>query len=162
MRRLADVIRAEAALAACVERRRRELEVATALQKLLPSALGSQTSVADASRSELLLSAGTGAAATLLRHRAPEMLEGLAREGWKFTGIRIRVQVRSAATDRSKVYAKQMDRAAAAALRAGAAKIGDPALAAALGRLAGCAGSGSRNEQQPLQGIESQHAEQKK
>jgi hypothetical protein len=162
MRRLSDLIRAEAALASALERRSRELAVAALLRRLLPPTLGSQTNVGDASSPELLLLAASGAAAALLRHHGPKMLEGLAREGWKFTGIRIRVQARPAGVDRSKVYAKQMDRLAAATLRQGAAGIADPALAAALARLAARAGRGSENEEQPLQGVESEHAKEKK
>ncbi|HUH92318.1 MAG TPA: DciA family protein [Casimicrobiaceae bacterium] len=162
MRRLSDVIRAEAALASAVERRSRELAVAALLRKLLPPTLGSQTSVGDASTPELLLLTASGAATALLRHHAPKMLEGLTREGWKFTGIRIRVQARTLRADRSKVYAKQMDRLAAAALRHAAAGIADPALAAALLRLAGRAEGGSEDEEQPLEGIEGEHSKEKK
>lgn len=132
------------------------------LRSLLPPALGSQAKVGDASSSELLLLTAGGAAAALLRHHAPQMLEGLAREGWKFTGIRIRVQARPVGGHRSKVYAKQMDRAAAAALRQGAAGISDPGLAAALARLASRAGQASGDQEQPLEGVEGEHAKQKK
>jgi hypothetical protein len=162
MRRLADVIRAEAQLASALERRSREVAVVALLQRLLPPTLGAQTKVGDASSSELLLLAASGAAASLLRHHAPQMLEGLTREGWKFTGIRVRVQAWSVRADRSKVYAKQMDRAAAATLRAAAAKVGDPALAAALARLASRGRRDSEDEEQPLQGVEREHAEKKK
>lgn len=162
MRRLSDVIRAEGQLASALERRSRELAIAALLRKLLPPALGSQTKIGDASNPELLLLTASGAAAALLRHRAPQMLEGLTREGWKFTGIRIRVQARPDKADRSKVYAKQMDRAAAASLRKGAAGVADRALAAALARLAGCARQSSVDEQQPLDGVEGEHPEEKK
>jgi len=162
MRRLSDVIRAEAALASAVERRSRELALATLLRRLLPPTLGSQTDVGDASTPQLLLLTASGAAAALLRHHAPKMLEGLTREGWKFTGIRIRVQARSAAAGRNKVYAKQMDHLAAAALRRAAAKIGDPALAAALARLARHAARESQDEEQALERVEGEHAKEKK
>ena len=162
MRRLSDVIRAEAQLASALERRSREVAVVALLQRLLPATLGSQTKVGDASSSELLLLAASGAAAALLRHHAPQALEGLTREGWKFTGIRIRVQAWPVRADRSKVYAKQMDRVAAATLRAAAAKVADPALAAALTRLASRGRRGSEDEEQPLEGVEREHAKKEK
>jgi hypothetical protein len=124
--------------------------------------LASQTSVADATRPELLLATSTGAVAGLVRHHAPQLLEALGREGWKFTGIRIRVQVRPASADISKVYAKEMDPLAAAALLAGAEGIGDRGLAAALRRLAGRSARESRGKEQPLEGVEKEHARKEK
>ncbi len=162
VRPLRDVISAEAVLAGLLERRQRELAVLNRLQKLLPPALAAQISIADASRPELLLSTLTGAAATLARHRAPEILERLTREGWKFTGIRVRVQARPASLDTSKVYAKQMDKISAGALRDGAGRIRDPQLAAALRRLADHGTAGSEDQHKPFEGIENQHAKQEK
>lgn len=162
MRSLRDVLSGEATLSDALERRRRELTVLDHLQKALPPALVPRVSVADATRPELVLSVPTGAAATLVRHRAPELLETLARRGWKFTGIRIRVQARSARDDRSKLYAKQMDARAASALRRGAEAIADHNLAAALRRLADRAAEASEDEDGPLQRVEGQHPEQKK
>src|SRR5438874_13050884 len=94
MRPLRDVIFAEATLAGLLDRRRRDLAILDLLRKTLPPALANQVGVADAAGPELLLSTATGAAAALVRHRAPELLPSLAREGWKFTGIRVRVQAR--------------------------------------------------------------------
>ena len=162
MRPLRDVLSAEATLSDALERRRRELTVLDHLQKALPPALVPRVSVADASRPELVLSVPTGAAATLVRHRAPELLETLARRGWKFTGIRVRVQARSAPDDRSKLYAKQIGTKAASALRRGAEAIADRELAAVLRRLADRAEEVSEDEDRPLQRVERQHPEQKK
>jgi|SRR5690242_8425625 len=162
MRPLRDVISAEGALAGLLDRRRRELAVLKRLQSLLPPALAAQISIADASRAELLLHTASGAAASLLRHRAPEMLDTLLREGWKFTGIRIRVQARQPSADTSKVYAKQMDEISAGVLRETAEGIGDQALAAALKRLAARGTAALENEHQPLEGVEDQHAQKKK
>lgn len=162
VRTLRDVLSAETVLAASLDRRRRELAVLDQLQKTLPPALVPQVSVADASRPELTLSVPTGAAATLVRHRAPELLETLARRGWKFTGIRVRVQARSDRADTSKVYAKQMEPEAASALLRGAEKIADPNLAAALRRLARRGRPASEDQQETLQGVEGEDPEQKK
>ena len=160
VRTLRDVLSAETALAASLDRRRRELMVLDHLQKALPPALVPRISIADATRPELVLSVPTGATATLVRHRAPELLETLARRGWKFTGIRVRVQARSSRADTSKVYAKQMDAEAASALLRGAEKIADPRLAAALRRLASSAAA-SKDQQETFQSVESEYPEQK-
>ena len=162
MRPLRDVIFAEATLAGLLDRRRRDLAILDLLRKTLPPALASQVGVADATCPELLLSTASGAVAALLRHRAPELLQSLTREGWKFTGIRFRVQAHGIRTDRSKVYAKQMDGSAIAALRAAASRVEDPRLASALCRLADRGESVSKDEQRALQGIEDEHAQQKK
>jgi hypothetical protein len=161
MRSLRDILTAETALAVPLERRRRDLAVLDHLQKALPPALAPHISVADAACPELVLSVPTGAAATLVRHRAPELLEALARRGWKFTGIRVRVQARSGGAERSKVYAKQMGGSGAAALRRGAEGIADPELANALRRLADQAAGRSEDEQEPLQGVKGEHPQQK-
>lgn len=161
MRLLRDLFSAETQLAGLVDRRRRELALLDRMRSLLPPALASQTGVADATRSELVLATTTGAAATLVRHRAPELLEALAREGWKFTGIRVKVQAGPISRHISKVYAKQMDRRSAAALQAGAAALEDAELAAALRRLARRASETSEDEDQPLEGVEQKNTGQK-
>jgi hypothetical protein len=162
MRPLRNIISAEAALAVLLDRRLRELALLDLLRKTLPPALAAQTGVTSASPPELVLSATSGAAATLLRHRGPELVETLSREGWKFTGIRVRVQARHNRADRSKVHAKQIDEKSAAALRAGADRLGDPDLAAALRRLADNATADSAEEHQPLEGVKNEHPEQQK
>jgi hypothetical protein len=162
MRPLRNIISAEAALAGLLDRRLRELALLDLLRKTLPPALAAQTGVASASPPELVLSAASGAAATLLRHRGPELVETLSREGWKFTGIRIRVQARHNRADRSKVHAKQIDEKSAAALRAGADRLADPNLAAALRRLADSARADSADEHEPFEGVEHKHPEQQK
>jgi hypothetical protein len=161
MHPLRHILAAEALLAGFLERRRRELSLLDSVRKNLPPALASQTRVADASAPELTLSAASGAVAALLRHRAPELLDTLAREGWKFTGIRVRVQARHYFADRSKVHAKQIDGESAAALRSGAERIRDPRLVAALRRLADGESTAS-DQQQALQSVEDQRSEEQK
>jgi hypothetical protein len=162
MRPLRDILVAEAALAGLIDRRQHELALLQLLRRLLPPALASQIGVADATRPELLLATASGAAATLVRHRAPDVLEGLAREGWKFTGIRVRVQAHKSSGHTSKVYAKQMSPQAVAALQKSAAQITDPVLAAALRRLAGRGAGRSESQHQPFEGVEQQDAGEKK
>jgi hypothetical protein len=161
MHPLRHILATEALLAGFLERRRRELSLLDRVRDNLPPALAAQTGVADASAPELTLSAASGAAAALLRHRAPELLETLSCEGWKFTGIRVRVQARHNLTDRSKVHAKQIDGESAAALRSGAERIPEPRLAAALRRLAD-GESAASDEQQALESVEDQRPEQQK
>src|SRR5882672_5949048 len=141
MRPLRNILSAETTLAGLLDRRVRELALLERLRKILPPVLAAQTGVVSAFPPELVLSAASGAAATLLRHRGPDLVETLSREGWKFTGIRIRVQARQNRADRSKVHAKQIDEQSAAAIRAGADRVTDPDLAAALRRLADSARS---------------------
>lgn len=162
MRPLRNILSAETTLASLLDRRVRELALLHLLRKTLPPALAAQTGVVSASAPELVLSAASGAAATLLRHRGHELVETLSREGWKFTGIRIRVQARHNRADRSKVHAKQIDEKSAAALRAGADRVADPKLAAALRRLANSARSGSADEHEPFESVEDEHPERQK
>jgi hypothetical protein len=159
MRPLRYVLAAEALLAGFLDRRRRELTLLNQIRKNLPPALAAQTGIADASETELTLAAASGAVAALLRHRAPELLQTLAREGWKFTGIRIRVQARQNRPDRSKVHAKQIDHKSAAALRSTAQRVADARLAAALRRLADREAAPS-DEQQAFESVEEQRSEQ--
>lgn len=161
MRPLRNILSAETTLANLLDRRARELALLHLLRTTLPPALAVQTGVVSASEAELVLSAASGAAATLLRHRGHELVEALSREGWKFTGIRVRVQVRANRTDRSKIHAKQIDERSAAKLRAIADRLSDPRLAAALRRLAK-QGSVPSDDQQPFKGIEDQHPEEQK
>ena len=162
MRPLRNIMSAETTLACLLDRRIRELALLDLLRKTLPPALAAQTGVASASPPELVLSAASGAAATLLRHRGPQLVETLSREVWKFTGIRIRVQAHRNRADTSKVHAKRIDDKSAAAIRAGADRVADPDLAAALRRLADSARVGSAEEHQPFEGVEHEHHKQQK
>ncbi len=103
MRLLGQVLETEAALADLQRRRERELRLQLRLRRALPPALAAHVSVADARSQELELVAASGAAAALLRQRAPDLLHKLAGEGWEFTGIRVRVQARPAAAEPAKI-----------------------------------------------------------
>jgi hypothetical protein len=160
MRPLRHILATESTLAGFVERRRRELSVLQRLQDNLPPALAAQVDVADARPPELVLIARTGAAAGLVRQRVPTLLQILAHEGWEFTGILVRVQARSPPQVVHKSVEKQLDGISAAVLRRRALEVADPALAAALRRLADQSAEGaSGSEQEPLEGVKNQHAE---
>jgi hypothetical protein len=158
MRPLRHILSTESTFAGFVDRRRRELTVLQHLQDNLPPALAAQVDVVDARPPELMLIARTGAAAGLVRQRFPILLQILAREGWEFTGIQLRVQARSGAQAEHKIVAKQLDDVSATVLRRHAEALTDPALAAALRRLADRGAAASEDEQEPLEGVENQRA----
>ena len=145
MRLLGQVLQNDAALADLQRRRERELILQLRLHRALPPALATHVSIADARSQELQLVAASGAAAALLRQRAPDVLHKLAGEGWEFTGIRVRVQARPAATS----------------LEALASRLGYEPLAKALRRLARHAPHRARSDDdQPLEGVKDQDAQQ--
>lgn len=162
MRLLGQVLETEAALADLQRRRERELHLQLRLRRALPPALATHVSVADARSQELELLAASGAAAALLRQRAPDVLHKLAGEGWQFTGIRVRVQARPAVSEPEKSPKKQLDEAAAATLSALASRLGDAPLAQALRRLARHAPrrGPSGDDDQPLESVKDQDAQQ--
>lgn len=162
MRLLGQVLENEATLADLQRRRERELRLQLLLQRGLPPALAAHVSVADARSQELELAAASGAAGALLRQRAPDLLRKLAGEGWKFTGIKVRVQARPAARNPAKVPKKQLDEAAVSTLETLASRLGDAPLAVALRRLARHAvhRTGSDDHNQALEGVKDQDAEQ--
>src|SRR5208337_828435 len=94
MRPLRQILSAEAPLAGFLDRRQREVAVLQRVRDSLPPALAAQVGVVDARLPELALVAATGAAAGLLRQRAPSLIDILQRAGWKFTAIKVRVQAR--------------------------------------------------------------------
>ena len=51
--------------------------------------------IAEERDGQLELAADAGAIAAIVRQRSAELLTALTREGWEFTGIRVRVQVRA-------------------------------------------------------------------
>jgi hypothetical protein len=161
MRLLGQVLETEATLADLQRRRERELRLQLRLRRALPPVLAAHVSVADARSQQLELVAASGAAAALLRQRAPDVLHKLAGEGWEFTGIRVRVQARPAVAEPAKAPKKQLDEAAAAALDALASRLGDAPLAKALKRLARHAPhrAGS-DDDQTLEGVKDQDTEQ--
>jgi hypothetical protein len=172
MRRLQQIFKGESTFDDLLQRHRREAALQDRVQRALPPALAKHVAVIDARSAELELGAASGAAAALLRQRAPELKTALAREGYEFTGIRVRVQARLAREDPPKSATKQLDSASAATIMTLAADLGESPLAHALRRLAGVRtrtgsvatsvdnriGSGSRD--QSLDGIEDQDPEQ--
>jgi hypothetical protein len=155
MRSLRHILSAETTLAGYLDRRRSELAILEHIRRNLPPALAAQVGIAAAQPPELALLARSGAAGALLRQRIPDLVEKLAREGWQFTGIRIRVQALPTTKSHNKIDAKQLDNQSAAALRAHAARLGDAGLSGALRRLADQADPAiSAKESQALERVE--------
>jgi hypothetical protein len=136
MRRLQQILKGEPTLDDLLQRHRREAALQDRVHRALPPALAKHVAVIDARSAELELGAASGAAAALLRQRVPELRTALAREGWEFTAIRVRVQARLARESVPKSPKKQLDNASAATLLTLAAELGESPLARALSRLA--------------------------
>jgi hypothetical protein len=162
MRRLQQIITGESAMAELLRRRQREVALEQRIKKTLPRSLAACVAVSDARSSELTLSATSGAAAALLRQRAPDLLRTLADEGCEFTGIRVRVQARHAPRHVANTLKKQLDAHVATKLLATAVQLGDSPLASALRRLAAHVGEtaserASERDESPAQRVEDEN-----
>lgn len=162
MRLLGQVLATDEVLADLQHRRQRETALQALLQRGLPPALAVHVKVVDARSQELELVVASGAAAALVRQRAPDLLGKLAGEGWKFTGIRVRVQARQAEEHPTKTSTKQLDKSAGTTLETLATRLGETPLAAALRQLARHAAhrAGSDDHDQALERVKDQDAEQ--
>jgi hypothetical protein len=82
-------------------------------------------------------------------------------EGWKFTGIRVRVQARSAAQPTRNPDSKQIDSASIKLLESLAEQLDDAPLASALRRLARSASrSPSDHRDEPFERVKDKDGEQ--
>jgi len=133
-RTLARVFDADPRLAEWRKRHEREAALTRLLRRHLPRPLAERVRVADARDGLLELAAGAGAIAAALRQRAPELRERLARDGFPFSEIRIRVQVSGAATPRPSAPKRAWNSADAAPLFALADRLSEGPLKAALAR----------------------------
>lgn len=117
------------------DERRRSLDALTGIvRRYLPRPLAERIRVTAAEDCELTLATDAGASAAIIRQRTPDLLAALQREGWKFTGIRVRVQVRADPAPVRKAPPNQLDRAALRPLTRLARELPDGPLKAALGR----------------------------
>jgi len=157
MRTLRQIL-SDSTLASLVQRREHELVVLRCVRETLPPNLAAQVDVVQSNLPELALVAASGAAAGLVRQRIPALLKHLQRKGLEFTGIQVRVQVRSGGLPGVKHVLKQLDSQSAATLRARAAQLSDPSLAAAVLRLADpAADNGLADAEKPSQGIQNKN-----
>ncbi len=135
-RPLHRVLADDALLAQWHERMQRENRLTTAVRRLLPRALADRVRVAEAVPPLLVLAVPTGAVATALRQRSPDVLAGLRREGLHFTQIDVRVQVRADPRSGVKLESNQVATIVAAPLRELAGRLPPGPLREAVARLA--------------------------
>jgi hypothetical protein len=107
---LQRILRSDATLGGWAARRDREEALAGIVRRHLPRPLGLRIRVAEERNGQLELAADAGAVAAIVRQRSAELLTALKREGWEFTGIRVRVQVRVDPLPRPKILPNPIDR----------------------------------------------------
>ena len=132
IRRILD---ANPTLAGWDARRRREEGLTVLVRRGLPRVLADRVRVASAEGPVLELAADAGAVAGIIRQRTPQLIADLARNGWEFSGIRVRVQVRTDAPPPRKVDVNQPDRESLRPLAELARTLPEGPLKAALARL---------------------------
>jgi hypothetical protein len=107
---LQRVLEADPALRSLTARYRREEALTGILRRHLPRPLAERVRVVDARGPELVVAADAGAIAAVIRQRGSEIVAALAREGFEFIGIRLRVQVGPGAEPSANRPTKQLDR----------------------------------------------------
>ena len=132
---LARVLADDPQLAEWDARRRHESRLTQVLERLLPRPFAGRIWVSAATGDLLELATPTGAVAAVVRQRAPDLVAALAREGWEFTGIRVRVQPRGEPAALEKPVPRQWDSNASAAISRLEAILADGPLKASLARL---------------------------
>ena len=107
---LQRVLRSDPTLAGWTARRDREEALLGIVRRHLPRPLALRVRIAEERNRHLELAADAGAVAAIVRQRSAELLTALKREGWEFTGIRVRVQVRVEPLQPRKLFANPVDR----------------------------------------------------
>jgi hypothetical protein len=133
-RLLARVLESESQLAGWTTRHRQEVALTLRLRKHLPRPIAERVRVTDTRGGVLELAATAGAIAATLRQRAPDLRAALARDGWDFTEIRVRVQVAGGPRFEEKHLTRQWDSASAAPIFELADRLPEGPLKAALTR----------------------------
>lgn len=106
---LGRILEADATLAAWNGRRKRETALLAVLRQQLPRTVAEQVAIAGVEGETLTLAVPSGALASVLRQKTPDLAAGLKREGWEFSRIRIRTQPRSMPVSYHKKLARQWD-----------------------------------------------------
>jgi hypothetical protein len=132
---LARILASDTQIAAWNARMQRESRLTTAVRCELPRALAERVRVAEASTSTLQLAVAAGAVAAVIRQRTPDILAGLRREGWDFTELRVRVQVRDTPGEGPARLKIQRDRIVSAPLSQLASDLPQGPLRTAIERL---------------------------
>jgi len=132
---LSRIFAAHPAIADWDSRRLRDATLAQLIRRHLPRPLADRVRVAVAGEGELELAVDTGAIAAILRQRTPDLLATLRGERPEFTGIRVRVQVRSDSGTQPKMKINQLDKESVRPLAGLAADLPPGPLKAALLKL---------------------------
>jgi hypothetical protein len=132
---LCRILDANPTLADWEARRRREQQLTELVRRQLPRPLAERVRVAGDDGAVLELAVEVGAVAGIVRQRTPDLLAVLQASGHRFTGIRVRVQVRPAPVARQKIPRTQPDKASLAPLSGFAQRLPAGPLKAALARL---------------------------
>ncbi|MFO1323013.1 MAG: DciA family protein [Burkholderiales bacterium] len=132
---LSGILANDALIAQWHDRMRLESRLTAAVRRELPRALADRVRVAEAAPPTLTLAVAAGAIAAVVRQRSPDLLAGLRREGWNFTELRVRVQVKPAGSDPVKSKPIQRVKVESAPLRALARSLPQGPLRAAVERL---------------------------
>jgi hypothetical protein len=132
---LSGILANDALIAQWHDRMRLESRLTAAVRRELPRALADRVRVAEAAPPALTLAVAAGAIAAVVRQRSPDLLAGLRREGWNFTELRVRVQVKPAGSEPVKVKPIQRVKVDSAPLRALAQSLPHGPLRAAVERL---------------------------
>jgi hypothetical protein len=132
---LERILAADPVTSAWMARQRRVAALALHVRRHLPRALAARIRVADDQGPELLLAADAGAIAGIARQRAPDLLLELRREGYEFTSIRVRVQVKVDSVTTEKRVMKQIDATSLKSLGIFARSLPQGPLKASLARL---------------------------
>jgi len=135
-RPLALIVTEDATLAAWHARLQRETLLTAIVRRHLPRALADRVRVAETDSGTLTLAVAAGAVAAVIRQRTPDLLNGLRREGWDFTELRLRVQVGVACRERDRPSAVQRPRFDSAPLQRLARSLSDGPLKRAVLNLA--------------------------
>jgi len=139
-RPLALIVTEDATLAAWHARLQRENLLTAIVRRHLPRALADRVRVAETGLGTLTLAVAAGAVAAVIRQRTPDLLNGLRREGWDFTELRLRVQVGVARREEDRPLSVQRPRFDAAPLHRLARSLSDGPLKRAVLNLARRAG----------------------
>ncbi len=132
---LQRILVTDPALAAWDTRMRRELALTCVVRNGLPRQLAARIRVVDAERESLEIVADSGAVAAAVRQRLPGVLAQLAKDGHEFTGIRLRVQVRTAPEIAAKTPPIPIDKVGIAPLARLASTLAPGPLKASVDRL---------------------------
>jgi hypothetical protein len=131
---LARILASDAQLAAWNARRQREAAILAVVRRALPRPVAERVYVQGGDGPALELSTPSGAIASVVRQKAPDLVAALRREGWEFSGIRLRVQPQADSPETRKSEPRQWDTASRRPLERLAGSLPDGPLKSAIGR----------------------------